>query len=187
MPLGSRRFNAAKKRAVSSQEILTAGRADGRLISRAGDFRIAAFPGEAHYVAHGYIQRLHELRQPIQFVLLLCLLVQAQICVYRFTSSRLPLVGLLYPVHLDPRLLLYSQPSHFLLHLQKAATRRGIRPYWTGTQMRGRSVERKTHGSCFIVYIIETERRYREFAAQPAPAKKLRSAGRKKALEPTAG
>src|SRR5437763_7093576 len=35
-------------------------------------------------------------------------------------------------------------------------------------------------------YMIDTERRYRELVAQPAPAKKLRSAGRKKALEPTA-
>jgi cyclopropane-fatty-acyl-phospholipid synthase len=35
-------------------------------------------------------------------------------------------------------------------------------------------------------YMIVTERRYRELGAQPAAARKPRSAGRKKALEPTA-
>jgi cyclopropane-fatty-acyl-phospholipid synthase len=36
-------------------------------------------------------------------------------------------------------------------------------------------------------YMVETERRYREIGAAPAPAvKKPRSAGRKNALEPTA-
>jgi len=51
-----------------------------------------------------------------------------------------------------------DEAEYFLLYLQKQATRQGTRSYWRGPAFRGRSVRRKDHGGCFIIYVVETER-----------------------------
>ncbi|MFL6846570.1 MAG: hypothetical protein ACJ8ER_17020 [Allosphingosinicella sp.] len=51
-----------------------------------------------------------------------------------------------------------DEAAFFLLYLQRAATKSGVREYWRGTAFRGRSILREDHNGCFIVYVVETER-----------------------------
>jgi hypothetical protein len=58
---------------------------------------------------------------------------------------------------LELRNLGLDEAEFFLVYMQKVAAKRGYRPYWKGRPYRGRSVHRKNHGGCFIVYVVETE------------------------------
>jgi hypothetical protein len=62
---------------------------------------------------------------------------------------------------LELRALGLKIAAYFIEHMQHAASKSGIQPYWTADELgvyQGRTLRRTKHLGCFIIYVIESER-----------------------------